>query len=284
MGRQQRRGWLSTPGRSGRFARPDPVARCRPVPGTDLTGLDVAADGTVDQWLVETTLGRALFNEALPHDYAFVNESVDKKRLSMIVNDLARRYTKVQVAASLDALKEAGYHWATRSGTTVAVSDVVTPGRKAEILAGYEANATKVQTQFDRGLITDDAAAWFHRDLDEGDERVSKEEMESNFPHDNPIYRMVNSGARGNWFQLRQIAGMRDLMANPRARSSRDRFGRTSERVCPCSSSSSRLTVPERVSPTPRCGPPTPAISPGVSSTCRRTSSSARTTVAPSGA
>ena len=63
---------------------------------------------------------------------------VDKKRLSTIVNDLAERYSKVQVAASLDALKEYGFHWATRSGTTVAISDVVTPPRKLEILEGYE--------------------------------------------------------------------------------------------------------------------------------------------------
>ena len=89
-------------------------------------------------------------------DYPFVDAAVDKKRLSTIVNDLAERYSKVQVAASLDALKETGFHWATRSGTTVSVSDVVTPPRKAEILAGYETKAEKVQTQYERGLITDD--------------------------------------------------------------------------------------------------------------------------------
>ncbi|MEI2776768.1 MAG: DNA-directed RNA polymerase subunit beta' [Tetrasphaera sp.] len=188
-----------------------------PTPGTELPeDAEVGEDGTVDTLLVETTLGRALFNEALPHDYAFVNEAVDKKRLSMIVNDLAERYSKVQVAASLDALKEAGYYWATRSGTTVAVADVVTPERKSEILSTYEANATKVQTQFDRGLITDDER---RQELIEiwtkATNEVSKE-MESNFPKNNPIYRMVHSGARGNWFQLRQIAGMRGLMANPK--------------------------------------------------------------------
>ena len=80
--------------------------------------------------VVETTLGRALFNETLPHDYPFVDTTVDKKVLSEIVNDLAERYPKVQVAATLDALKEAGFHWATRSGTTVAISDVPTPPSK----------------------------------------------------------------------------------------------------------------------------------------------------------
>ena len=117
-------------------------------------GVEVDEQGKTATWIAETTLGRALFNETLPEDYPFVNEPVDRKRLSTIVNDLAERYTKVEVAASLDALKEAGYHWASRSGTTVALSDVVTPPRKPEILAAYEEKATKVQMQYERGLIT----------------------------------------------------------------------------------------------------------------------------------
>ncbi len=193
------------------------LRRLAPGPGVELPeGVEVDEQGIIDSWTVETTLGRALFNEALPEDYPYVNEPVDKKRLSTIVNDLAERYTKVQVAASLDALKEAGYHWATRSGTTVAVSDVVTPPRKAEILADYEEKATKVQVQFERGLITDDERRQELIEIwTQATNEVSKE-MENNFPRSNPIYRMVNSGARGNWFQLRQIAGMRGLMANPK--------------------------------------------------------------------
>ena len=97
---------------------------------------------------------------------------VDKKRLSTIVNDLAERYTKVQVAASLDALKETGFHWATRSGTTVAISDVVTPPRKTEILEGYEAKADEgpdpVRAGSDHRRRASPGA---HRDLDPGDQR-----------------------------------------------------------------------------------------------------------------
>ncbi len=188
-----------------------------PTPGSDLPeGVVAGADGYVASWTAETTLGRALFNQTLPEDYPFVNSSVDKKRLSTIVNDLAERYTKVQVAASLDALKEYGFHWATRSGTTVAISDVVTPPRKLEILAGYDTKAEKVQTQYERGLITDDER---RQELIEIWTQATNEvaqEMQDNLPRDNTIYRMVSSGARGNWFQLRQIAGMRGLMANPK--------------------------------------------------------------------
>ena len=84
-----------------------------------------------------------------------MNYEVGKKALGAIVNDLAERYTKVEVAASLDALKDAGFHWATRSGVTVSIDDV-DAAEKAEILSGFEDQAAKVQTQFERGLVTDE--------------------------------------------------------------------------------------------------------------------------------
>ncbi|HIZ98393.1 MAG TPA: DNA-directed RNA polymerase subunit beta', partial [Candidatus Janibacter merdipullorum] len=188
-----------------------------PTTGAELPeGVEPNEEGQLATWTTDTTLGRALFNEALPVDYPFINEPVDRKRLSTIVNDLAERYTKVQVAASLDALKEAGFHWASRSGTTVAISDVVTPERKPEILSSYEEKATKVQKQYERGLITDDERRQEQIEIWTQATNEVATEMQGNFPTDNPIFRMVSSGARGNWFQLRQIAGMRGLMANPK--------------------------------------------------------------------
>ncbi|MGO0575244.1 DNA-directed RNA polymerase subunit beta' [Ornithinimicrobium panacihumi] len=179
-------------------------------------GATVSEDGVVEAFDLETTLGRALFNEALPANYPYVNDVVEKKRLSGIVNDLAERYTKIEVATSLDALKELGYHWASRSGTTVSISDVQTPARKTEILSGYEAKASKVQLQYERGLITDDERRQELVEIwTQATNEVAKE-LETTMPKDNTIYRMVTSGARGNWFQLRQIAGMRGLMANPK--------------------------------------------------------------------
>ena len=188
-----------------------------PTPLVELPeGVEANQAGFVDTWLVETTLGRALFNETLPEDYPYVNDQVDKKRLSTIVNDLAERYSKVQVAASLDALKEYGFHWATRSGTTVAISDVVTPPKKLEILEDYETKATKVQTQFERGLITDEERRQELIEIWTQATNMVAKEMEANLPKTNTIFRMVSSGARGNWMQLRQIAGMRGLVSNPK--------------------------------------------------------------------
>ena len=145
-----------------------------------------------------------------------MNYEVGKKALGAIVNDLAERYTKVEVAASLDALKDAGFHWATRSGVTVSIDDVVTPDAKASILEGYESQATKVQQQFERGLVTDEER---RQELIEIWTQASNDvarAMEANFDRANPIYMMVDSGASGNMMQIRQVAAMRGLVANPK--------------------------------------------------------------------
>ncbi|MFM7495707.1 MAG: DNA-directed RNA polymerase subunit beta' [Candidatus Nanopelagicus sp.] len=164
----------------------------------------------------ETTLGRALFNEVLPADFPFVDYDVTKKLLGLIVDNLAEGYAKVTVAQTLDALKSLGFYWATRAGVTISINDVVTPGRKREILEGFESKADKVQSQYEKGLITDDER---RQELIEiwtlATNEVAKE-MEDNFPRTNPVWMMVYSGARGNMMQIRQIAGMRGLVANPK--------------------------------------------------------------------
>ncbi|QGN35028.1 DNA-directed RNA polymerase subunit beta' [Microlunatus sp. Gsoil 973] len=176
-------------------------------------GSELRADGTI---LLETTLGRALFNEALPDDYPFVNSEVGKKQLGVIVNDLAERYPKVEVAACLDNLKELGFHWATRSGVTVSIGDVSTPADKVEILSEYEGRAKKVDTQYDRGLITEDERRQELIEIWTDATSVLGQAMEKNFSKTNPIYMMVHSGARGNMVQMRQIAAMRGLVVNPK--------------------------------------------------------------------
>ena len=164
----------------------------------------------------ETTLGRALFNELLPEDYPWVAAVADKGLISSLVNDLAERYPKVAVAETLDRVKDAGFYWATRSGVTVALSDVLTPVHKKEIVAKYEKLATKIQSQYDKGLISDVER---RRELVGVWSACTKEvndEMRAAFPVDNTINRMVTSGARGNWLQVGNIAGMRGLVSNPR--------------------------------------------------------------------
>jgi DNA-directed RNA polymerase subunit beta' len=179
-------------------------------------GETVDAANTPAGILLETTLGRCLFNQALPVDYPFVNYEVGKRQLGAIVNDLAERYPKVQVAATLDALKAAGFHWATRAGVTIAIDDVVTPPQKQEILERHEGDAEKIEKQYQRGVITEQER---RQELIEIWTKATTEvadAMAAHFPRTNPVYMMVHSGARGNMMQVRQIAGMRGLVANPK--------------------------------------------------------------------
>ena len=170
----------------------------------------------IDNEIRLTTLGRALFNEALPTDFPYIEEDVTKKQLGAIVNTLAERYPKVDVATTLDGLKALGFHWATRAGVTIGIEDVVTPPNKQVILDKHESDAERVQKQYEQGLITDDER---RQELIEIWTKATTEvasEMEKNFPRRNPVWMMVFSGARGNMMQVRQIAGMRGLVANPK--------------------------------------------------------------------
>ncbi|MCM6761719.1 DNA-directed RNA polymerase subunit beta' [Rathayibacter sp. ZW T2_19] len=185
--------------------------------GTAPEGVELDETGKVTApVLLDTTLGRALFNEALPVDYPYFEQVADKTTISGIVNDLAERYPKVEVAASLDRIKDAGFYWATRSGVTVALSDILTPPSKPEIIAGYEKKAAKVETEYDKGLTTQaERRQELVKIWTEATDEVAKA-MRANFPTDNTINRMVTSGARGNWLQVRNIAGMRGLVNNPK--------------------------------------------------------------------
>src|SRR5258708_15391898 len=112
-------------------------------------------------------------------------------------------------------MKGAGFHWASRAGVTIAIEDVVAPPNKAAILDTYEKRADKVQREYDRGLITDDERRqelieiWTHATADVA------QDMEAAFPETNPVWMMVNSGARGTPLQLRQTAAMRPLLPTP---------------------------------------------------------------------
>ena len=170
-------------------------------------------DGTV---LFATSYGRILFNETLPTDYPFVNEQVPKGKLSKIVDDIATRYSTAQVAATLDALKDLGFTRAPWSGVTMAYSDIVAPPEREDIVHSYEEEASKVNSQYDMGLLTDEERRQELINLwTECTDKVA-DAMRENFHDDNNVNIMVQSGARGNWMQIRQIAGMRGLVANPK--------------------------------------------------------------------
>ena len=191
--------------------KPNPDAGRTPV----LRRSGSNGDSTV---LVETTLGRLLFNEAFPPDFAFTDDVVKKRDVTELVGDLVDLYTKAEVATSLDKLKELGFEYSTRAGLTISISDVRTPAAKAEILDKHEKDAEKVEQQYDRGIITDDERRQKEIEIwtDATNQVTEAMQVELVAEQFNPIEMMVGSGARGNVMQVRQIAGMRGLVANPR--------------------------------------------------------------------
>jgi DNA-directed RNA polymerase subunit beta' len=179
--------------------------------------IDTPANGSAATYH-RTTAGRVLFNQALPEDFGFVNEVVDKRVMGRMVDRLARSYEKAVAAGSLDAIKDLCFTYATRSGLTISIDDVKVPADKKQILDGHEAEAEKVEKQFRRGIITDGERRQKEVEIWTTATEEVRRSMEQALTADqfNPIDMMVGSGARGNMMQVRQIAGMRGLVANPR--------------------------------------------------------------------
>jgi DNA-directed RNA polymerase subunit beta' len=166
--------------------------------------------------LMETTPGRVIFNESFPDDLPFQNFLFKKKELAALIDRCARTYHKKDLADILDRVKSTGFRYASKAGITIGLEDVTTPVEKPKILAEHEKRADQVETQYRRGVITEDERRQELIEIwTEATEKV-KDAMEAGFDELNPIYMMANSGARGNIMQIRQIAGMRGLVANPR--------------------------------------------------------------------
>jgi DNA-directed RNA polymerase subunit beta' len=163
----------------------------------------------------ETTLGRALFNEALPAEFPYVEYQVGKKEIGKIVAELVDTTSRTEVAQSLDRIKDAGFYWATRSGVSMSIADANfdVSGKfdkeRSKMIIEAEKEHTKIQEAFDNGLKSDLerrdelGALWFKKTSEI--EKLLKELI----PTDNAINTMVTSGARGNWLQIRSIIGMR---------------------------------------------------------------------------
>ena len=179
-------------------------------------------DDNGKQNYVDTTPGRLLFEERLPagfvKKFGHIDQTLKKKEFGVIVERLSDHFTKSEIALALDGIKDLCYRYATQSGLTVSVDDVKTPKAKRAILDRHEEDADKVEKQFRRGIITDgerrqqEVRIWTEATR-EVQEAMQKEFADLKY---NPVDMMITSGARGNMTQMRQIAGMRGLVANPR--------------------------------------------------------------------
>ncbi len=163
----------------------------------------------------ETTIGRIIFNrQCLPADYEFINYKMVKGDIAKLVSDCCDRYPEAEVAPILDAIKYSGFHYATMSGLTISVWDALIPDDKWQVLDHAQSNVDQINAYFEEGFLNE-----MERHIEvvnewtaATDEVASK--MLSMFDEENPIYMMADSGARGSKAQLRQLGGMRGLMAD----------------------------------------------------------------------
>jgi DNA-directed RNA polymerase subunit beta' len=176
-----------------------------------------------------TTVGRIIYNDRIersladalgetfnPDDYEFINQSIRKRDTVVIIDSLVQTYGASAVSMVLDAFKDLGFRYATLAGITISKNDVVIPENKQEILSVYEDEVAEIQGQYDIGLITQQERHEAVVDKWTAATEAVAQAMEENFDELNPIFMMADSGARGSFKQIRQLAGMRGLMANPK--------------------------------------------------------------------
>ncbi|WP_077598476.1 DNA-directed RNA polymerase subunit beta' [Olsenella urininfantis] len=163
----------------------------------------------------ETTVGRVIFNrQCLPADYPFMNYKMVKSDVGSLVNDCCDRYSTAEVEPILDAIKHSGFHYATRAGLTISVWDAVIPDDKPQLLEETQAQVDQINENYEDGFLSERER---HAEVIKAWTRCTEtlgSEMLEGFDEDNPIYMMADSGARGSKTQLRQLAGMRGLMAD----------------------------------------------------------------------
>ena len=184
-------------------------------------------DGELKRGIIDTTVGKIIFNRAIPQDLGFVDRSVEenlfkfevdflvgKKKLGNIIDACIKVHGTEITASVLDDIKAQGYKYSTRGAITVAVCDAIIPPEKKEIIAKAEADVDVIREEYNMGLRSDEERYTEVLSIWEKatDDVTSK--LQANLDRYNPIYMMADSGARGSMSQIRQLAGMRGLIAN----------------------------------------------------------------------
>ncbi|RAK07710.1 DNA-directed RNA polymerase subunit beta' [Halanaerobium saccharolyticum] len=185
---------------------------------TDRVHLQAPVKVRLDGEIIETSIGRVIFNESLPEEVEFVNQRIGKSDLGDLITDLYEEVGNDKTAETLDKIKEMGYDYATRSGISIAVSDAEIPPSKPEIVSKAEDEVHQIENHYRRGAITEDER--YHKVVDIWNQAKDDvtDALLANLDESNNIYIMAISGARGNTSQISQLAGMRGLMADPSGR------------------------------------------------------------------
>src|ERR1700722_3040326 len=185
-----------------------------------LIGLQEWVNLRVDGTRIRTTVGRAILNDAFPPEWnhPYVNHVLDKNALKKLITDCYRRYGNAATAEFLDAIKELGFHYATQSGTTVSISDVIVPQAKYDLLDKAQAEVDELHRLFDQGFISQDEQYTKTIEIwQQTSDQVTGAMQAAQNPL-NPVFMMATSGARGSIAQVKQLGGMRGLMSDPSGR------------------------------------------------------------------
>ncbi|MGM0601920.1 MAG: DNA-directed RNA polymerase subunit beta' [Bacillota bacterium] len=185
---------------------------------TDKVHLQSPVKVRLDGEIIETTIGRIIFNESFPQEMDYINERIDKGKLGDLIADLYELVGNDKTAKTLDKIKSLGYDFATRSGITIAVSDAEIPPIKGEIVKRAEDDVHEIEKHYRRGAITENERYQKVVDIWNNTKDEVTDALLDNLDESNNIYIMAISGARGNTSQISQLAGMRGLMADPSGR------------------------------------------------------------------
>lgn len=164
--------------------------------------------------IFETSVGRLLFNSILPSDYPFVNAEIDRKKLSHMIDELIQRYGIESIPNIMDKIKEFGFHFATISGITWSIGDVVVPKNKHEIIDRAEVKAMTTKDQYDAGLLSLNEKRAKDIEMWTATKDEIEKSMQESMDKTGSVYDLVKSGARGSMSQLTQMAGMKGLIVD----------------------------------------------------------------------
>ncbi len=162
--------------------------------------------------LFETTAGRILFNDILPFDYPFINTELDRKRMAALVDDLMRKYGLARTPDIMDAIKNFGFKYATQSGITWGIDDVVEPLEKEAVIAKAKAKSDEVLAQWSEGLLSEGERIRKNIELWQSAKNEVEKLIPASLPKHGSVYDMVHSGARGSLSQITQMVGMKGLI------------------------------------------------------------------------
>ncbi len=173
---------------------------------------------SADYTRIETCVGRCIFNEVIPEKLGFINEVIDRKPLGRIVNKCINLYGMEETAKMLDGIKELGFRYSTKSGSTISISDIALPKEKKGLLAEAQTEVDEIENQYQMGFLTHDER--YDRIISIWRSTTDKvtEAMKNAFEDRNPVMIMVKSGARGNMQQISQLGGMRGIVVDPSGR------------------------------------------------------------------